>query len=448
LMYGWNVAEATDSFREAVRISPGNAMDHSNLLFGLSKSAAINAHTLYLEHLKFGEYFEAPYRGIHQQYANTPDKERCLRIGVVSGDLRNHAVANFLEPMLPVLAGATQISLYAYSNFIVEDQVAQRLREHFAYWQVMTNMTDDEMAEKIRDDRIDILIDLSGHTAKNRLLVFARKPAPIQASWIGYPGTTGLSAMDYYLADKLLFPQERFAWQFTEKLVYLPTTVPFLPSQESPEVGPLPALRNGYITFGSFNQPNKISREVIALWARLLRAIPDSRMLIAALPREINKEPLLQWFSDEGVDLGRLQLSQRCDMKAYLTLHQQVDMCLDTFPYSGGTTTNHALWMGVPTLTVAGETPPSWQSARLMHAVGLGEFVAGDADDFVLRGASIARDSRALARIRAGLRTRFEASPIGKPEVVADALLRAFRIMWHRWCEDLPPESFEVNGDG
>src|SRR5262249_50682179 len=191
----------------------------------------------------------------------------------------------------------------------------------------------------------DILIDLSGHTRGNRLLTFARKPAPVQASWMGYPGTTGLSAMDYYLADGCFLPPGQFDGQFTEKLVYLPASVPFLADERAPAVNALPAHRNGYVTFGSFNRPIKLRPSVIALWSKLLRALPDARMVLGGMPREGQYEPLIEWFAREGIVRERLRVYPRCDIATYLGLHHQVDMCLDSFPYTGGTTTNHALWM-------------------------------------------------------------------------------------------------------
>ena len=444
---GGHLDEAAECYRRALQIDPDAAETHSNLLFCLSNDTHVDAQTLYSEHLGFGDHFEAPFRGRPPQHANPRDAERGLRIGFVSGDLRNHAVASFVEPMLVYLSGFPQLSLYAYSNLTAEDEVSGRLRKYFAHWIPVAALSDQALDQRIREDGIDILFDLSGHSAKSRLAVFARKPAPIQVSWIGYPGTTGLRAMDYYLADKFFLPEERFAWQFTEKLVYLPTTVPFVPAEVSPDVNPLPALSRGFVTFGSFNRPSKIGRDQVALWSRLLGALPDSRMLICAMPLDDNHETMVQWFTDEGIERGRLDFHKRCNLEPYLALHQQVDICLDTFPYTGGTTINHALWMGVPTLTMVGDTPASWSGARLMSFACLEEFIAENADDFVAKGLDQARHIARLAEIRAGLRDRFNNSPLGQPALVADAFQRAMRIMWQRWCADLAPESFEVTAN-
>jgi protein O-GlcNAc transferase len=288
------------------------------------------------------------------------------------------------------------------------------------------------------------LIDLSGHTAKHRLLTFARKPAPVQASWIGYPGTTGLHAMDYYLSDRFMFPDVGFDSQLTEKIVKLPASVPFLPSKDAPPVNALPALSNGYMTFGSFNRSNKISRPVIALWAQLLRALPDSRMLLGAMSQDGQYQTLIDWFAQEGIVRERLDFHARSSMERYLGLHHQIDICLDTFPYNGGTTTFHALWMGVPTLTLAGQTIASRSGASILGHVNLEAFTAHDVADFKKKGLYWADHPGELSIIRTGLRERFTKSASGQPAVIAAGLERALRIMWQRWCAGLPAASFEV----
>lgn len=436
--------EAMASFHSALKIRPDYIYAYSNLLFSLAHVEGVGAQSLFAEHCRFGERFEAPLRADWPQHTNMRDLERQLQVGFISADFRNHAVANFIEPLLAHLAHYSQLSLHAYSNNTIEDQVTQRLRGYFAHWNQVGFLSDDAMVKKIQADGIDILIDLSGHTTKHRLLTFARKPAPVQASWMGYPGTTGLQAMDYYLADRFFLPPGQFDSQFTEKIVRMPAGAPFLPSEDAPPVNPLPALSNGYVTFGSFNRPSKLSRSVIALWAQLLRALPDSRMVLGAMPEEGKYDTLIEWFAQEGIARERLDFHMRSGMAQYLSLHRQVDICLDTFPYNGGTTTLHALWMGVPTLTLAGSTAAGRPGASILGHAGLDEFVAHDAADFVQKGLSCVGNLAALSDIRAGLRERFAQSAMGQPAVVAAGVERALRIMWQRWCAGLPPESFEV----
>jgi protein O-GlcNAc transferase len=439
------VDEAIASYRHALDIQPDYAKARTNLLFCLSHSEAMDAQTLFAEHRRFGEQFEAPLRANRPQHGNLRDPVRPLQVGFVSGDLRNHAVAHFIEPVLAHLSSYPQLSLHAYSNHTVEDAVTQRLRGYLTHWRQVAGLPDDVLAQQIREDGIDILVDLSGHTSKNRLLTFARKPAPVQASWMGYPGTTGLLAMDYYFADRFFLPPGQFENQFTEKIVRLPASAPFLPIKDAPSVNALPALSKGHVTFGSFNRPSKLSRSVIALWSQLLRALPDSHILLAGMPEEGKYGTLIEWFAQEGIARDRLDFHARSDMQRYLSLHHQVDICLDTFPYNGGTTTMHALWMGVPTLTMAGHTVASRQGASILNHVDLETFVAHDAADFVQKGLSWAGNPAALSDIRTGLRERFARSAMGQPALIAAGLERALRIMWQRWCEGLPPAAIDAS---
>lgn len=447
MMQRQRIEEAEGCFRQALAIRPTWAGAHSNLLFCLSKNPAVTAATLRAEHFLFGERFEAGLRGSWPHHDNTRDPDRRLRIGFVSGDLRRHAIAYFIEPLLAELSRSQDVELYAYSNNVVEDDVTQRLRAWFARWQVVAGLTETELADRIREEGVDILIDLSGHTARNRLLTFARKPAPIQISWMGYPGTTGLTAVDYYLTDPFLLPPGRFDDQFTEKIVRVPAGAPFQPCPDAPSVAALPALANGYLTFGSFNHVNKIGPNVVALWSALLRALPTARLLIGGIPEISYSTALIEAFAGHGITPERLEFHVRSDIISYLHLHEKVDICLDTYPYNGGTTTLHALWMGVPTLSLAGNTVSARVGSCLLALTGLNGFIVEDEGAFVQRGGYWAQHLEELAEIRSGLRERFRQSAIGQPALVTAALERAFRIMWRRWCAGLPAEAFEVTPD-
>lgn len=436
--------EAEASYRRGLELNPDNAGSYSNLLFSRTHNVNVNAKTLFAEHCRFGEYFEAPLRKKWLKHRNSRDTKRCLQVGIVSGDLCHHAVATFIEPVLMHLMHSPQLSLHAYFNHATEDSVTQRLKGYFFHWHAITGLTDADLAEKIRADGIDILIDLSGHTGHNRLLTFARKPSPVQASWLGYPGTTGLTSIDYYLADRFAYPNGKFDDQFTEKIVLLPATAPFLPSEHAPSVNTLPALKNNFVTFGSFNRINKITRPVISLWSKLLRSLPNSRIVLGGMPETGKYDTLIEWFMLEGIAREQLSFYQRGSLNSYLILHHQVDICLDTFPYNGGTTTLHALWMGVPTLTLAGSTTAGRSGACILGHVELEKFVAHDADEFLQKGLFWADNLPELSNIRAGLREHFAKSAIGQPALVAASLEQALRTMWQRWCAGLPPEPFEV----
>ncbi|MDP2822993.1 MAG: tetratricopeptide repeat protein [Sulfuritalea sp.] len=433
------------SYRRALEIDPDCARTHSNLLFCLSQIAETGAQKLFAEHCRFGAQFESRLRVKRPDFAGPRDPERSLRIGFVSGDFRNHAMAYFVEPVLAALSRFPRLSLHAYSNHAIEDAVTRRLRDCFAHWNSIVGLSDEAVAARVFGDGIDILIDLSGHTAMNRLPVFARKPAPVQASWMGYPGTTGLYAMDYYLADRLFLPVGQFDDQFTEKIVRLPASAPFLPSSNAPPINRLPALRNGHLTFGSFNRLSKFGPGLIALWSRLLCALPESRMLLGGMQEGERCDALIDWFAREGVVPERLEFHRRCDLDSYLALHHKVDICLDTYPYGGGTTTLHALWMGVPTLSLAGGTAAGRSGASILGHAGLEQFVAHNAAEFVEKGLLWSGKVAALAELRAGLRERLATSAIGQPALIAAALESVLRIMWQRWCAGLPPESFGVD---
>jgi predicted O-linked N-acetylglucosamine transferase (SPINDLY family) len=354
-------------------------------------------------------------------------------------------MAMFIAPLLELWARYPKLSLHAYYNHRNNDRITEQLKCHFAQWQVVVGLSDAALADKIRTDGIDILFDLSGHTAKHRLLTFARKPAPIQVSWMGYPGTTGLMAMDYFFCDRFHLRQGEFNAQFTEKIVYLPAGAPFQQIYKTPPVNTLPSLKNGYVTFGSFNRLNKLGRPVVALWSQLLRALPSSRILLGGMPKERDFDWLIDWFAQEGISSERLSFYRHCNVEAYLDLHHEVDICLDTFPYGGGTTSCHALWMGLPTLTLTGQTMPSQVGACLQSHADLADFICHHETEFIEKGLYWSNHLAELATIRAGLRERFKDSTMGQTSVIAASVERALRIMWQRWCAGLPAESFVMS---
>lgn len=439
--------EAIASCRTALAIDPQCASVYSNLLFCLTHLDYPDPAMLFAEHEKFARIFEAPLRASWPQHRNDRDPERVLKVGFVSGDFNNHAVANFVLPIFHHLSPSSRVTLYGYYTNVIDDDCTARIRELLHHWRAVNHLSNTELAKQIESDGIDILIDLSGHTGINRLLAFAHKPAPVQASWMGYPGTTGLQAMDYFLCDRFYLPPGEMENQFSEAIAYLPAAAPFLPSALSPPVNALPALQNGYMTFGSFNRPNKLSREVIAAWAQLLRAVPTARMLMGAMPKSGTFDTYIDWFASEGIARDRLEFHPRTSTEEYLHLHHKVDLCLDTFPYTGGTTTMHALWMGVPTLTIPGNTLPGRVTACALSHMELGAFIARDTDDFVAKGTYIANDPALLANIRSNLRHLIENSAMGRSEVIAAGLEGALRVMWQRWCEGKAAAGFEIELD-
>jgi uncharacterized protein (TIGR02996 family) len=438
--------KAEASFRRAHEIDANNAPAHSSLLFCLSHNTSVSTTELFEKHCQFGKHFESPLRMGWPRHANTKDPDRCLQIGFVSPDLRTHVVAHFIEPIFEHLCEKSELSLHVYYTHPAVDHVTERLRGYIKNWHDVANLSDNALAEKIRSDRIDILIDLSGHTVFNRLLTFARKPAPLQASWIGYPGTTGLTAIDFYISDRYMCPAGHAVEAlFTEKIIRLPASAAFLPVANAPLVNTLPALACGHLTFGSFNRMGKLNRETISLWAELLKAVPGSSLLIGDVDmNDGSSDRLLGWFATDGVDRGRLSLVPRCDVLSYLGLHHKVDICLDPVPYGGGTTTFHALWMGVPTLTRVGGMVAGRQGFSILSQAGLATFAVSDAPAYVAKAIYWSQHLDELADVRSGLRVRMENSPTRQPGLIANALDQAFRSMWRGWCAGNPARSFDA----
>ena len=445
-------AEAEASLRHgrslgtaAMSVAHDDELSYSHMLFFMGHNPAVGAAELFAEHRRFGEHMESSLRGAWPQHVNSREPERTLDVGLVSGDFYNHSVPKFLEPILRQLASRPGLRLHAYSNNSREDHTTLLLKAHCVRWNLVSELSHGQLAERIIADGIDVLIDLSGHTGFNRLPMFAHKPAPVQVSWLGYPGTTGLLAMDYYLADRQWLPPGRFDELFTEKLVYLPDRWAFELHPDTPPVGPLPALASQRLTFGSFHRLGKITPAAIRLWSQLLLAMPQASLRLIGIPQGGEQLPLLESFAAQGIGADRLTLIDRCPTARYLELHNTVDIALDTQPYSGATTTMHSLSMGVPTLTVPGTTSQARACAGILGNIGLPGFVATGAADLIEKAQYWAEHLPELAELRAGLRARLQASPGGQPDLIAAHLEAAVRHMWTRWCAGLPAESFATD---
>lgn len=440
-----DIDKAVETARLARDLDPENSGAWSLLLFCLSDHEKTDKRELFAEHRNFGKHFEHLLLSSSGNHRNSKEPDRILHVGFVSGDLRNHAVASFFEPLLQLFIEMRSLAIHIYETSGLEDDTTRRIKSAVSFWSDVETLSNDRLFQKIQNDGIDILIDLSGHTPANRLLVFARKPAPIQMSWIGYPGTTGLKSVDYYVGDKHFLPSEEYDEFFSEKIIRIPANAPFHPFDRAPEVNDLPAAVNGYVTFGSFNRIDKIGRSVITIWSSLLNSLPKSKIIMAGMPVGGDFSHLIDWFSEEGVDTSRLEFHRRSSMVDYLKMHHGVDICLDTFPYGGGTTTCHALWMGVPTLTLVGATPAAGVGRAILSHIDLQDrFCTYDPDDFVAKGKWLAGNLDYLNNLRVSLRGRMIASPLLQPHIVAEGVELAIRHAWHRWCAGLPAVSFEV----
>ncbi len=449
--------EAAEAFRRALEIAPDFHDARASLLFCRAHDESVSPEALFAEHVEFGRRVEpgglgkgaAALAGSRPGHGNSRDPERPLRVGVVSANLEAHAMAHFIEPLLESLSAedlraALDGGPRVYSSRRAEDETTRRMRARCPRWICTAGWSDAAFNARIAADGIDILLDLCGQTAGHRLQALARKPAPIQCGWIGYLGTSGMECMDYYLADPCFLPRAEFQGQFTERLVHLPVAACFRPAEDAPPAGALPALAAGHVTFGSFSRRLKIGPGTVALWSELLGAVPGSRLLLGGIGAESDPEGLAALFAERGVPRGRLTFVRQGSVKtrAYLALHDRVDMCVDPVPFTGATTTCHAMWQGVPTLTLAGRTAPGRLGAAFLTHAGLGEFVAGSKEEFVALGARWAMDLERLAELRASLRGRVADSPLCRPREHGAALAAAFRRMWRRWCAGLGAEGF------
>jgi len=443
--------EAIAAFRQALAIDPNFTHARTSMLFALSHSIKITPEELYREHRTYGKLIEASVKGKeYTSYSNTRIPDRPLKVGFVSADFRNHAVAQFVIPFFKALAQHDDITSYAYVNHGARDGSTIAIEKNIHVWRPVVKWSDDQLAEKIREDGIDILIDVSGHTAGNRLGVFARHPAPVQITWLGYPGTTGLSAMDYKFVNALYLKpegQKDLQKQFTEKFALLPPSFVFKEMETKVDTGSAPCLTNGYLTFGSFNRLNKISHEVVVAWCKVLKALPDSRLIMGAMPANGVPAEVVQWFETEGVGADRVAFFPRTSLSDYLRLHAQVDLCLDTFPYTGGTTTLHALWMGVPTLTIAGDTYPGRQSSTIMHSVGLEkQCVTHNVSGLIDLAQAWAHQPEMLNQVRRNMQAAYLSQEnIARPEVAVKSVVLAMRQMWQRWCSGQKPKSLQID---
>ena len=428
--------EAVAHFRASLESKP-DAANHNNLVYACNFLPDASPEEIWAEHRRWASLCAEPFRSAWRAHSNDFSPSRRLRIGYVSPDLVNHAVAFFIEPVLAA-HNRDQFEVFAYSNALVPDAVTTRLRLLTAQWRDIARLSDEQVDALIRQDRIDILVDLAGHTARNRLLVFARRPAPIQVTWLGYPNTTGLAAMDYRITDAVSDPVGQTESWHTEKLLRLPENFScYQPPASSPPVAPLPALASGHITFGCFNNFAKVTPRAIELWSGLLHAASGARLLLRSRGLTDPGTAVLvhEGFARHGIDAGRIELNGAILSTAdHLGLYGRVDIALDTFPYNGTTATCEALWMGVPVVTLAGRTHVSRVSTSLLTHLGSTEWIASTPAEYVAIGLRLASDPSRLAAIRQALRERMRQSPLCDAPRFTRNLEAAFRDVWTWRC--------------
>ena len=429
--------QAVDPYKKSNNLKSANVMGEHNLLFALHYPSDFSPQDIFINHRHWGHR----YRSLLEQapsYQNILDPNRRLKIGYVSGDFKTHSVSYFFEPLL-VNRDRANFEVTCYANNKYRDEVTEKLRALADNWRDIAHLDDATVAQMIHQDGIDILVDLAGHTLGNRLSVFARKPAPLQITYLGYPNTTGLEAMDYRLSDFDADPPGMTEALHTEELIRLEKSfLCYQPPANAPKVRDLPARKQGYITFGSFNSLPKVSQKTIDCWIEILHQVPESRLTIKAksLQDRGAKERIYDLFAAARIDRQRLDLrGWLADTNNHLDLYNEVDIALDTYPYHGTTTTCEALYMGVPVITLAGASHVSRVGVSLLSSVGLNEFIANSSAEYISKAIDLANNWDYLAELRRGLRDRLLQSPLTNGKEVTYNLESAYRQIWRKFCE-------------
>jgi predicted O-linked N-acetylglucosamine transferase (SPINDLY family) len=426
-------AQAVATYRQALALSPDDAPVHSNLLLAMQYDDHTDARQICAEAAQYARQRAIPLAGAIEPRPLQPLAGRRLRIGYVSADFREHPVAYFLEPIL-AYHDHERVEVFCYADVPDPDTTTARLRAHADVWRSLVGLSDSQAASVIRQDDIDILVDLAGHTGGNRLLVFARKPAPIQASYLGYLGTTGLPAIDYYLSDAHADSPGVADAYYSEELIRLPECAFCYRPGPAPAVDPeLPAHRSGQLVFGCLNNPAKLSDQVLALWSQVLASVPGSCLLLRAGGGSGALDRIRTIFNQHRISSQRLLLAGDVPTRfAYLDLYHTIDIGLDPFPYNGVTTTCDALWMGVPVISLAGAMGASRQGVRFLRTIGLDELLADSPEQYVGIATNLASDLTRLASLRCTLRERVSHSPLVDAQRLTRDLEAAYHGMWKR----------------
>lgn len=433
------IAEAVAAYRKGLEYDPNYREIYCNLLFALNYMADASPEAIFQAHLDWARTFEQPILETIPRpvFANSRDPGRRLRVGYISPDFKTHSVSHFFEPLLTAHDRAV-VETVCYADVTEPDDVTARLQAEAGVWRSIVAVPDAAVAELIRRDGIDILVELAGHTGNNRLPLFAHRPAPVQVTWLGYPNTTGLRSIDYRITDAVADPMGIADPLHTEMLARLPTGfLCYTPPIGTSDPAPPPCLRNGYITFGSFNNLAKVTPDVVRVWAAILQQVPNSRLLIKSIPLAdaATCQRYRDLFAQHGVAAERLDLLSRVvSQTGHLDTYGRLDIALDTFPYNGTTTTCEALWMGVPVVTSLGDRHAARVSASILNRIGLPGLIAADEASYIQLARTLATNASQLATLRPTIRARMRASPLCDAPRFARTMEAAYRMFWQRWC--------------
>jgi predicted O-linked N-acetylglucosamine transferase (SPINDLY family) len=432
------VDESINALRQALQLEPDLMLARSALVYALNYPSDINPESKLEEALTWYDMYAASVHA-HCAHSNSPDPDRRLRIGYLSPDFRDHSVAFFLAPLLDQ-HHSDNMEIYCYSNVEQPDARTMQLQNAAHHWRDINRHTDAQVADQIVADQIDILVDLAGHTLGGRLGVFALKPAPVQVSYLGYPATTGVAAIDYRFTDNIADPQGMTDQYHVETLVRLPHGfLCYTPPDDAPSVATSPATDKGYVTFGSFNHICKISANTLSVWAAIMGRVPDSRLVLKykALNDTTTRSRILERFQEHDIAADRIDLLDFVPSRqAHLDTYGQVDIALDTFPYNGTTTTCEALWMGVPVVTLAGREHAGRVGASLLRQVGLESYIADTEQDYIDIAATAASNPQRNTELRHSLRSMVATSELCDQDGFADSIGETYRTLWKKWCEN------------
>jgi predicted O-linked N-acetylglucosamine transferase (SPINDLY family) len=425
--------EAITACRQAVRLKPDDARMHGNLVFTLQYHPGYDGKTVHEELLRWNRQHAEPLRKFIQPHTNNRDPDRRLRIGYVSPDFREHVVGQNLLPLLRE-HDHRQVEIFCYANVLRPDTRTDELRRHADVWRSIVRLSDSQAVDLIRQDRIDILVDLTLHMGNSRLVIFAYKPAPVQVTYLGYCGSTGMEAMDYRLSDPYLDPSDSDLSVYSERTIRLPETYwCYGVAGPTPDPSPPPAATAGYVTFGSLNNFAKVSLPVLDLWAEIMRGLPRSRLIVHSHPGA-HLDAVRERFAGKGISTDRLEFPIRQAWPEYVRTYGRIDIALDPFPWGGGITTCDALWMGVPVVSLVGRTAVGRGGASILSNVGVPELIARTPEQYVQIATDLAKDLPRLAELRRTLRGRMQASPLMDAPRFARNVEAAYRQMWRNWC--------------
>lgn len=420
------IDDAIATLQQAMTVAPNSLAVRNDLLMALHYTPAWTPERIFAAFEQFGQDFDAPRASLQSHSRENGPR---LRLGYVSADLHRHSVAFFIEPIFKH-HNHGRFEIFCYYNNDIEDEVSARLRSLADHWVPCRHLSDEQLTARIAADGIQVLVDMSGHTKGNRLGVFARKPAPVQVTWMGFPATTGLKTMDYRLTDAWMDPPGLTDRFHTERLVRLRMSAIFQPSPLAPEVNRLPALSSAVFVLACLNSVSKLNAFLVEVWSQLLHRMPHAQLWLASGNQHSAASRVAGWFASFGIDSRRLRFLPVMPLEQFLALHHQIDVALDAFPFNGGTTTCHSLWMGVPVVTLAGQTSASRQGSAILHGVGLGDWVTETSEAYIERVERAAADLGGLDQLRQNLRCQIRASGESDPAKYTGLLEATFQSLW------------------